>query len=116
LEDKEQIYDEKISPLMTKIINICDKNKIPFFAEFQYSNDGFCKTRISKNETIFKVYDAISQSKQDGSFNIDKFLFWVVKTFDTSGSIFLNSYNQEAPKESAENACHNTQQSEGQNA
>lgn len=31
---KEQIYDEKISPLMTQIISICKEHKIPIVASF----------------------------------------------------------------------------------
>ncbi len=30
--DKEEIYDEQISPLMKEIIEICKENKIDFFA------------------------------------------------------------------------------------
>lgn len=32
--DKEKIYDEQISPLMTKIIEICQKNDISYMADF----------------------------------------------------------------------------------
>ena len=32
--DKEQIYDEKISPLMTQIIQICKENDIKMVADF----------------------------------------------------------------------------------
>lgn len=31
---KEQIYDEKISPMMTEIIKLCKENKIPVFCTF----------------------------------------------------------------------------------
>ena len=37
MENKEQIYDEQIAPLMTKIIEISKKEGIPMFALFQYS-------------------------------------------------------------------------------
>ena len=42
MNDKEQIYDKEIFPLIEKIINICKKHKMPFFTSFQYSNDNFC--------------------------------------------------------------------------
>jgi hypothetical protein len=32
--NKEQIYDEQISPLMAKIIEVCKANKIAFLASF----------------------------------------------------------------------------------
>ncbi len=36
---KEQIYDEKISPLMKHIIEICKENHISMVANFQLGND-----------------------------------------------------------------------------
>lgn len=37
--NKEQIYDEQISPLMTQIIEICEKNNIGMLADFEIPND-----------------------------------------------------------------------------
>ena len=37
--DKESVYDEQISPLMTQIIAICKEHQLPMVADFQYSND-----------------------------------------------------------------------------
>lgn len=39
MEDKEPIYDERISPLMKQIIDICKENGIPMVASFRL-NDG----------------------------------------------------------------------------
>lgn len=36
--DKEAIYDEQISPLMTQIIAICKEHNIPMVAQFQYAD------------------------------------------------------------------------------
>lgn len=50
--DKEDIYDEQISPLMAQIISICKEHKIPMCATFQYSDDegdngpGYCTTTL----------------------------------------------------------------------
>lgn len=51
--DSEAIYDAEISPLMTQIIAICKRHRIPMLATFQYSNretdEGnahFCTTRL----------------------------------------------------------------------
>ena len=38
--DKEKIYDEQISPLMTEIIDICKKNKVAMLASFAIPKDG----------------------------------------------------------------------------
>ena len=38
--DKEQIYDEQISPLMTKIIEICKEHKIDMLATFAIPTEG----------------------------------------------------------------------------
>jgi hypothetical protein len=59
--DEESVYDDLISPLMTKIIDICNKHKIPMIASFAYANKdpkspntpeghggiGFCTTIIN---------------------------------------------------------------------
>lgn len=39
LWEKERVYDSEISPLMTKIIEICKREKIPMVATFAYAND-----------------------------------------------------------------------------
>lgn len=36
--DKESVYDEQISPLMTQIIAICKEHNIPMVAQFQYAD------------------------------------------------------------------------------
>lgn len=38
--NKEQIYDEKISPLMVKIIQICKDEGVAAFINFDISKDG----------------------------------------------------------------------------
>lgn len=35
IEDNEAIYDEQVYPLMAQVIEICQKNNIPFLASFQ---------------------------------------------------------------------------------
>ena len=42
MEDKETIYDEQIAPLMTQLLEICQREGVPMFASFQYSEDSFC--------------------------------------------------------------------------
>lgn len=37
--NKEQVYDDQISPLMAQIIEICRANKIAFLASFSIPND-----------------------------------------------------------------------------
>ena len=37
--NKEQVYDEQIAPLMTQIIEICEKNNIGMLADFEIPND-----------------------------------------------------------------------------
>jgi hypothetical protein len=49
LYDLEQVYDDEISPLMAKIIEICKKHSMPMVASFQYQNvpdqgPGWCTT------------------------------------------------------------------------
>ena len=37
--NKEQIYDEKIAPLMRQIIEICQEHNIGMLADFEIPND-----------------------------------------------------------------------------
>lgn len=46
-DDGEAMYDAEISPLMTKIIGICEKHRIPMLAAFQYAPDDWRVTAIS---------------------------------------------------------------------
>jgi len=51
LYNEEKAYDEKISPLMRKIIEICNEHKIPMIASFTYENSeedgqGRCTTHL----------------------------------------------------------------------
>ena len=39
---KEQIYDERIAPLMTQIIATCKEYKIAFLADFLLDDDLHC--------------------------------------------------------------------------
>lgn len=51
--DLEDVYDSKISPLMTQIIEICRENNMPMFASFLFRDTekdgkGFCTTNIPR--------------------------------------------------------------------
>lgn len=58
--DLEAAYDERIAPLMTQIIDICEEVKMPMMATFCYFNDpedkvqtgesrSFCTTNIPRD-------------------------------------------------------------------
>lgn len=49
---KESIYDEKIDPLMTQIIEICKKNKIPIICSFALDDRLQASTIITDTEYI----------------------------------------------------------------
>lgn len=57
MSNREAVYDEKISPLMTQIIAICKEHDIPMVASFQYNDDRpdgepqRCTTIILNQET-----------------------------------------------------------------
>lgn len=40
LFNKEDVYDNEISPLVKKIIAICEEHKMPMLASFTYCSDG----------------------------------------------------------------------------
>jgi hypothetical protein len=52
--NKEQAYDELISPLMTEIVRICQENKISMLATFDIpieEDEGLCCTTYLPDET-----------------------------------------------------------------
>lgn len=52
LYDLEAVYDEQISPLIQKIIEICNQHKMPMICSFAFHNDadlgvGDCTTLLN---------------------------------------------------------------------
>ena len=94
MHEKEKVYDEQISPLLLQIIDICDEHNIQLYTEFEIGDeyDDMCFTRIGKIKQ--QSLEALSKSWQSGGFNIDKFIFWILKTFNVEHSIFLHDKNQ----------------------
>jgi hypothetical protein len=83
MENHETIYDEKIHPLMDQIISICKEHEIPMFAEFQYSEDGFCESMNAgtniESHILFSYLDALTKCISDKGINIDSFMFAVMR-------------------------------------
>lgn len=48
----EKLYDEKISPLMAQILEICKENNLPVAVIFQLSSDGEDEFLISHSAVI----------------------------------------------------------------
>lgn len=46
IEDKEDVYDEQIAPLITAIAAICKREGIPMAASFEYAPERYCSTVI----------------------------------------------------------------------
>lgn len=94
MENKERVYDEKIAPLMAQIIEICKLEKIPMFADFQYSNLDFCTTCIypeidGRNVTI-KLFNVLSKCRTEEGVNIDEFFFHISKNYPNKSSIIMS--------------------------
>lgn len=59
--DKEAVYDEKISPLVSQIIEICKQEKIPFVMSFALreesdeEEDLYCTTAIYGQPGMMKA-------------------------------------------------------------
>ena len=70
LFNKEDVYDNQISPLMQQIIDICNAHQIPMLASFTYENceskgTGRCVTLLNKFEDRIdsRLTDAASTVK-----------------------------------------------------
>lgn len=100
MENKEKVYDEKISPLIKEIIAICKEEEIKMFAEFQYSETDFVRSIVHKDaETdniIFKLYNILSQCKEREGVNVDKFFFNVARKFKNKSSIIMERLGNKA--------------------
>ena len=59
--DKEAVYDEKVSPLVSQIIEICKQEKIPFIMSFalreesEEVGDLYCTTAIYGQPGMMKT-------------------------------------------------------------
>lgn len=101
MKNNEKIYDDQISPLMKQVINICKKEGIPFFAEFQYSKTDFAKTSIPAMDQhcIMDIIHALSQCIEGTGVNADKFFIYLSRTYPNKSSIVMkmlgNDPNQE---------------------
>ena len=91
MEDKEAIYDEQIAPLMAQLLEVCQREGIPMFASFQYSDDGFCSSVLGTGHCMFEHYNALRQCAEPGGVNVDKYMNWVAKDARKNGhsSIYL---------------------------
>lgn len=92
MDDKEQIYDEQISPLVQQLIKVCQDNGIPMFATFQFAQTGFCTSALSTGHKVIDHHRAMAQcASDDGAVNVDRYLRWVSKTALKEGhsSFFL---------------------------
>ncbi len=101
--DREKIYDDEISPIVTQLIAKCQEHKMPLFLECEYNPGDFCKTHIAPKEfnphAVFYTFEAISQCIQSGGVNIDKYFMWVIKQVKEAGghgSIYLSQLGYRA--------------------
>jgi hypothetical protein len=85
MENKESVYDKRISPLMLEIIRICQEEEMPFFASFEFADNSFCTSAHDVGHSVMKHYRALSQCAEHGGVNVDKYMFWVAKTARVEG-------------------------------
>jgi hypothetical protein len=106
MENLEKVYDEQISPLMKQIIDICKENKMPMFAEFQYGDTDFCKTRLCGEDWpghfLFNHLEVLTQCMQEGGINIDKYMFWVMRHAKKQGHSSMILSQLDIPTEPVE--------------
>lgn len=67
--DLEDVYDEEIAPLMTKIIEVCKKHELPMLCSFQFEHSetqgpGFCTSFIPRKGSETDRGGALNQALQ----------------------------------------------------
>lgn len=97
MNDKEQVYDEQIYPLMDSIIKICKEHQIPMFSVFQFTPNDTCVSVVNKfirpsSYLIYTLFAAYECREAGDCFNIDKFLCWLLNQPEAENSIFLRQY------------------------
>jgi len=82
--DLESVYDEQIAPLMTQIIDICKRHKMPMLASFMYQHhhgeeelESYCTTSLGgegdwKPEKIIKATEIIRRRDDFAAFTITR--------------------------------------------
>ena len=99
MKNKEDYYDKEIAPIVSDLIAKCKSKGIGMFANFQYSNDGFCQTLVSKeNHSVLPMLKALSDCAEEGGVNIDKFIIWVMKEYPNKSSMVLKILGNDTQK------------------
>jgi len=75
MANKEEIYDDQISPLMTKIIDICQSNNIAYICSFALNDEEegdplLCTSLNTKAETLAPEQFSICFGILDGIINL----------------------------------------------
>jgi len=86
---KEIIYDEKISPLVKQIIEICKENEINCFMDISIGDTDveFCETCLNHNKSMkYSLLKYLSHSAQKGWVNLDNFLLKIYKEYPNNES------------------------------
>ncbi len=91
MENKEKIYDEKISPLVDKIISICSKENLSFFMTFQYNDKDFCTSYNGEDShAVIPHHIVIQKCIVDKGVNVDSYIFWLIREARKYGHSSLN--------------------------
>jgi len=91
--DLEEVYDERISPLMSEIIAICKEHKMPMVATFQYAvlDDGSETPGPNWCTTVLQWADRGLQGKAaDAAAAVNpkkRGPMMVLKTLDADGAV-----------------------------
>jgi len=98
-QNKEDVYDQKIAPLMTQIIDICKEHQIPMFATYEYASGDFCDTILpdetGKNSITFQMIYWAAHCRG----NADRLIATMLKHAEEHGhnSAFLSRLSPDLP-------------------
>lgn len=101
----EQIYDEQIAPLMTKIIEVCKEHRIPFVAQAElHDAEGpvYSRTSLFTDSAAMRMLHYLMLSGN----NLDLFLITCrkdEKLMDGNTSAFMHILSNAAEDERATN-------------
>lgn len=94
--ENEKVYDEKIAPLMTQIITICDEHKMPYHCSFMFRADELCTSHNEHGSDSIIMFMLYVASMCFG--NLDRFIMSMQKHAEKKGhgSMFLRLFENQA--------------------
>lgn len=86
--DNEEFLDKEINPVLAELMQRCHDRGMSFIAVVDYNGLGHTSRTygsVADSPPIFKWLDALAQCGEERGFNVDKFMFAVMREAEKTG-------------------------------